>query len=272
VPCNHFFFFFSFFFLLPSSTQLFIFLSALGELGSSAHGIARFLHTAEFSDPPSGQQCQALTASVAKLADRGRSPESHDRVFSGVNAVMLQGKPADGGFGVLPWREHILARHAWWGAKFVASALTAEPWILLGRAKLRSTCSWLGTLACLDCSKLDGFPKALHRMFVGMQALGKVHVSKTTQLEILEILGRTSCSLQSFRIFQLDQMRSSFQVRDLLMHPCGAMYVSAPMMPQAPGPRGLQVIPCSPPAVRIIIGNALLLNLLNYEHPYLPLH
>ena len=207
-------------------------LSAFGRgLGSSAYGIQQFLYSAEFSDPPSGQQCQDLTAAVAKLVDRGQSPESRERVFSGVNAVMLQGKPADGGFGVLPWKEHILARHAWWGAKFVAApALTAEPWILLGRAKLRAICGWLGPLACLDCPRLDGFPKALRRMFVGIQALGKVHVLFSPEFQEFQV------SAGPNEVIIPGPWCADAPV-------WGNLYAPAPMMPQAPGPRGLQVIP-----------------------------
>jgi hypothetical protein len=81
------------------------------------------------------------------------------------------------GFGAMPWREHILARHACWGARFVsAPADTAEPWILLGRAILRSRDMSCGPLACLDYRTHQLAPAALQRVLTGLQALGRVSV------------------------------------------------------------------------------------------------
>jgi hypothetical protein len=81
----------------------------------------------------------ALTASVAKLVDRGLVPASHVRQFTGVAARLLAGRPAEGGFGTLPWLEHIRARHAWWGTLFATASHDTElPWIRIGRALLRS--------------------------------------------------------------------------------------------------------------------------------------
>jgi hypothetical protein len=86
-------------------------LTAFGRgLGSAAYGVSKSLYAAEFSDAPSDLECRTLLASVAKLVDRGMAPDQPGRAFAGVPADLLQGRPADGGFGVLPWREHILAR------------------------------------------------------------------------------------------------------------------------------------------------------------------
>jgi hypothetical protein len=111
------------------------------------------------------------------LFDRGLAPDEGGHHFCGVSAQMLVGKPAMGGFGAMSWREHILARHAWWGARFVsAPADTAEPWFLLGRAILRSHDMSCGPLACLDYPTHQRAPAALHRMLSGLQALGRVSV------------------------------------------------------------------------------------------------
>lgn len=93
-------------------------------MGSAAYGVSTFLYAAEFSDLPTDIHRQQLTASVAKLVDRGLAPASHVRRFTGVAARLLAGRPAEGGFGTLPWLEHIRARHAWWGALFVQRHLT----------------------------------------------------------------------------------------------------------------------------------------------------
>jgi hypothetical protein len=151
-------------------------LSALGRgLSSAAYGVSKMLYAAEFSDLPTDAECHALSAAVARLVDRGISPDSQERLFAGVGAELLKGKPAHGGFGVLPWREHILARHAAWGAKFVsAPAGTAEPWVQLGRAILRQMDLSCGPMACLEFPRLPLAPSAVRRMLAGLQALGRV--------------------------------------------------------------------------------------------------
>jgi hypothetical protein len=127
-------------------------LSAFGRgLGSAAYGIARLLYSAEFDDVPSVAQCKVLEQAVAKLIDRGMAPDAEGRAFAGVKASLLAGRPADGGFGMLPWRQHIIARHAWWGAQLLtAPADTTLPWVQLGRAMLSAALpaalSWPGPL------------------------------------------------------------------------------------------------------------------------------
>eukprot|EP00878_Enallax_costatus_P000037 GHUV01000046.1.p1 GENE.GHUV01000046.1~~GHUV01000046.1.p1 ORF type:complete len:778 (+),score=164.24 GHUV01000046.1:127-2334(+) len=131
-----------------------------------------------------------LTSKVAKLVDRALAPASQEHVFPGVEQHLLIGSPVDGGFGCLPWKEHILARHAWWGAKFVSAPIDTEiPWIAIGRALLRSHCPWWGPLAVFDAAttnqspiiypantggSLQRAPQPLRRMIAGLQALGHV--------------------------------------------------------------------------------------------------
>jgi hypothetical protein len=127
-------------------------LSVFGRgLGSAAYGISKLLYAAEFDAVPSVAQCKRLEQAVAKVVDRGVAPDCTVRGFAGVKARLLAGKPALGGFGMLPWREHIVARHAWWGAKFVtAPAATDMPWVRLGRAMLRRVHPGVGPpLLCL---------------------------------------------------------------------------------------------------------------------------
>jgi hypothetical protein len=159
-------------------------------LGSAAYGISKLLFAAEFSDLPPDQLIAELTAVIAKLVDRGLPPDSHERAFAGVEQHLLAGSPADGGFGTLAWREHILGRHAWWGAQFTtAPTATDIPWIRIGRAVLRSKRSWWGPLACFDAAPdqqtpippINNIPhqaclppQPLRRMIAGLQALGHV--------------------------------------------------------------------------------------------------
>lgn len=159
-------------------------LSAFGRgLGSAAYGVSQLLYAAEFDDVPSDSQCHQLTAAVAALVDRGVGPTHGSRGFVGVKAALLAGKPALGGFGALPWKEHILARHAWWAARFVsAPGDTPVPWIQLGRAMLRDICPAFGPLLFVDGvggghlsqDVLNRVPACLRRLSVGLAALGPV--------------------------------------------------------------------------------------------------
>lgn len=130
--------------------------------------------------------CEFLSKAVAKLVDRGVAPSySGPRLFAGVRRELLQGRPAHGGFGALPWREHILARHAWWGAKFVsAPADTQEPWVLLGRAICRSLDMRWGPMRCMDDARAPAnTPAAIRRMLGGLHALGRPTIVRAPSVE-----------------------------------------------------------------------------------------
>jgi hypothetical protein len=44
----------------------------------------------------------------------------------GVESRLLVGKPTRGGFGVMPWREHVAARHATWAIRFVTTVVSVK--------------------------------------------------------------------------------------------------------------------------------------------------
>ena len=168
-------------------------LSTFGRgFGSAAYGVSKLLYAAEFSDLPNNKQLTALMRAVAQLVDRGQQPGAGTFKFPGVAASLLAGSPKEGGFGALPWLEHIRARHAWWGAMFAtAPADTDIPWIQIGRAHLRATppyftnmdqCAWWGPLALFDSAHATQCPAdhcrpppaPLRRMIIGLQSLGPV--------------------------------------------------------------------------------------------------
>jgi hypothetical protein len=101
------------------------------------------LYHAEFSD-----WCPRALSRLGhisrKLVDQGLAPAAGGRVLPGVPSQLLHGAPRDGGFGLLPWREHVSARHAWWGAQLllaVGSDAAAGPdaplWVHAAAAQLR---------------------------------------------------------------------------------------------------------------------------------------
>ncbi|KAJ9521904.1 hypothetical protein QJQ45_024770 [Haematococcus lacustris] len=61
-----------------------------------------------------------ITSASQKLVDRGVPPDSNTRSpMPGVPGLLLSGAPSQGGFGLLPWKQHMLARHAVWACKLL---------------------------------------------------------------------------------------------------------------------------------------------------------
>ena len=81
--------------------------------GASSYGMHLFLQSAELSNGLPLGVADALQALTTKLVDGGHAP-NEPRGFPGVRAELLIGSPREGGFGVLPLRQHCLARHAVW--------------------------------------------------------------------------------------------------------------------------------------------------------------
>ena len=210
-------------------------LSVFGRgLGSAAYGVSKLLYAAEFTDVPQPEVCVRLSKAVAKLVDRGLAPNYQGpRKFAGVGWQLLQGRPASGGFGAMPWREHILARHAWWGAKFVsAPADTQEPWIQLGRAVCRSLDMSWGPMQCMDSMPMSArFPAAIRRMLGGLQALGRPCVVRAPSFEGVAVVQQPGGSIV---------LTPGPWCADAPLW--SNLYATAPNVP-AQGPRGLQMLP-----------------------------
>ena len=155
-------------------------LSAFGRgFASAAYGISKLLYVAEFGGLPPPHILTQLETATAKLVDRGLAPSSTVRRFAAVAKDLLPGHPCTGGFGVLPWRQHILARHALWAVRLIVGT-DSTPWIRLARsllAPLDCPCpAWrrLGIALCMD--GLHGptgrpLPRALQRLVAGFKAL-----------------------------------------------------------------------------------------------------
>lgn len=114
--------------------------------GASGYGVSTLLYHAEFSDPPP-PVLQELTSLSARLVDRGSAPGARLRPgqrLPGVPTELLFGSPLNGGFGLLPWAEHITARHARWAVRFLhrvtadADCQPPGPWVHLAAATLQA--------------------------------------------------------------------------------------------------------------------------------------
>jgi hypothetical protein len=98
-------------------------LSVFGRaFGASGYGVSRLLYHAEFGAWPDGVVGRLERASV-KLVDRGLAPASRKRALPGVPSSLLTGAPREGGFGLLPWRQHVRAPRALGGAAVGAPVL-----------------------------------------------------------------------------------------------------------------------------------------------------
>lgn len=77
---------------------------------------------------------ERLSRVTAALIDRRQSPGDHSHRFAGVAGSLLAGHPAVGGFGALPWQEHVHARRAVWASRLFTS--TDLQWAEVGRLLL----------------------------------------------------------------------------------------------------------------------------------------
>jgi len=146
---------------------------------SAAYGVSRLLYRAEFSGHPPAAITEALQRATSKLVGRGLAPRAQHRKFAGVAGDMLAGRPAEGGFGALPWLEHISARHAWWGLQLLLAPAGA-PWLAIARSLLAACCGdmgghGLGLLYWPATESLPGavalLPQPLHRLHAALASL-----------------------------------------------------------------------------------------------------
>ena len=111
-------------------------------LAASAYSGSGLLYAAEFSAVPPAvlSSCQAA---MAAFVQSGLTPATRDRRrFKGVRSELLVSHPSQGGFGLLPLREHVLARRATWACRLLACQ-GGHPWLQLARSMLQAAAPWL---------------------------------------------------------------------------------------------------------------------------------
>ncbi|MCA3356875.1 MAG: reverse transcriptase family protein [Roseomonas sp.] len=101
---------------------------------SSGYGVSKLLLTAEHDVVPPHVPL-ALRSISAALVDRGEAPRlpgapARRPRFPGVPTALLAGHPAGGGFGLLPWVEHIQARLAVAGLRVMRLLCGLGPWAM----------------------------------------------------------------------------------------------------------------------------------------------
>jgi exonuclease III len=176
-------------------------LSMFGRASAAAgYGVSKILYHAEVSEVPALIQDQ-LRAMTTKLVDKGLAPSaSHLRPgfrLPGIRSDMLPGHPSQGGVGVLPWTEHVTARHAMWGKRLLEQLALVPlagnmqhgtpPWVLAAAVILRSmapNCHPAFTfLAACTTTRAPSLPApALRRLAAGLAALGPPSLQGITTL------------------------------------------------------------------------------------------
>jgi hypothetical protein len=126
-----------------------LYLSTFGRaFAASSYGLSSSLYHAEFLGLPE-DVATALHSAATGLVDRGVSPVAQPRPeaprrLPGVPSRLLCGHPSQGGFGLLPLTQHVLARHAAWGLRFISYLLQpplhVPAWVPLAALTLSQCC------------------------------------------------------------------------------------------------------------------------------------
>jgi hypothetical protein len=153
-------------------------LSAFGRgMGSAAYGVSKLLYLAEYAGMPDKPTLKRLSTITANLVDGGKAPAFQGQRFNGIAADLLAGNPRSGGFGALPWEQHVRARHAAWGVRLALASLD-RPWAAVADAVLQQLHPQLSAAALLSWrpghSQELQLPPPLLRMWQGFKALGHI--------------------------------------------------------------------------------------------------
>ena len=192
-------------------------LSVFGRgFAAGSYCLSKLFYHMEFADTPAAVMSD-LESLAKGLVDRGLPPgTAGDRVVAGpavgpvparlrhlpgVHSALLAGSPREGGFGLLPFAQHILARHAVWALRLIHHLLPAPlaaparpptvpntpSWVPLAASILWHLCPGhhpsLALLACANQHRQNPaisfppmatgpLPGPLHRMVAALSALG----------------------------------------------------------------------------------------------------
>jgi len=124
-------------------------MSAFGRgMASSACGVSRLLHAAEFTGLP---RCVAedIEKMTTALVDRDTTVEPEARrVFAAVRDDLLRAPARVGGFGALPLVQHTNGREAKWAIRLLLDG-TSKPWTRLAWTMLAASTSQLSRMSLL---------------------------------------------------------------------------------------------------------------------------
>eukprot|EP00887_Chlorella_sp_A99_P003034 scaffold9.g3034.t1 len=156
-------------------------LSAFGRaFAAGGYALSQLLFQAEFAGLPPRAEVEELTGDAARLVDRGLAPGTAGRRrFAHVNWALLPGRPAGGGFGLLPLVEHCQARWAGWLFRLVAGTGEA-PWEAVAAELLEREQPGMNPLGLLAWARepavVARLPQPLCRWCEGARALPAVQL------------------------------------------------------------------------------------------------
>eukprot|EP00887_Chlorella_sp_A99_P001838 scaffold19.g1838.t1 len=156
-------------------------LSAFGRaFAAGGYALSQLLFQAEFAGLPPPAEVAKLTGDAARLVDRGLAPGAAGRRrFTHVKPALLPGRPAGGGFGLLPLVEHCQARWAGWLFRLVAGAGEA-PWEAVAAELLEREQPGMTPLGLLAWARepavVARLPQPLRRWCEGARALPAVQL------------------------------------------------------------------------------------------------
>ena len=133
-------------------------LSPMGRgLASSAYGVSKLLYHAEFVDIP-----RAVLETLQRVVGRlvlGTEGDKH-RFFT-IPFSSVCGSPREGGFGALPWQQHVRARLITWAGRLLGRDL---PWTRLARSLLANVPLTRVADVPFPFPQLDAVPLPLRRL------------------------------------------------------------------------------------------------------------
>lgn len=164
-------------------------------MACNGYGLSKLLYVAEYAGLPPPAVLSELISVTSKLVDRGQAPGSTKRKFPGVSGMLLKGHPKQGGCGLLPFTQHVLARHALWGVKVMTAPDNCPHWVHLARHILTPSHvpdgpSWrqAGVYMCDPVSGKGpagcAVPEPLRRIAAGLRALPMVEDVGTQPLQL----------------------------------------------------------------------------------------
>ena len=136
-------------------------LSAVGRgIAASAYGISQILYHAEFAGLPPDPELRRLKRWARHLVDHSMTPAASDaapRRTTAIPQALLCGNPKSGGFGLLPFEDHITARHAVWAARFLGGVCEpTPPWWVVAGVRVMAAQRLLGPVPAVHFLALPG--------------------------------------------------------------------------------------------------------------------
>jgi hypothetical protein len=147
-----------------------------------AYGTHLATYHMEMGGLPPAATLATMRSAAAALVDRQLGPEQRsEHRLTGIPASLMPGRPATGGFGILPLKEHVRGRFATWATRFVLGSLSADrppaPWVRALVRYLRHIHPWFTPMALFTVTPggpwfgVSRLPDEIYRLVVALAHL-----------------------------------------------------------------------------------------------------